>query len=194
MLVLQEEDLVGTGTRRKCYRHPDEPGKCVKVSTITKGRDKQSTRETAYYRKYHRRGCSLVHLAAFHGKVETNLGTGWVFDLVTDPDGRISKPLGQSIKDGDLVADYKKELDELRDYMFTNGIVCGDFNHGNLLVQKQEDGSRRLMIIDGLGNSDFIKLGDYWKPHRDRKLTRKWKKLLWRLGTFEEMAREGQAG
>lgn len=195
MLTLREEDLIGIGGRRKCYRHPEDPGKCVKISTVTQGRDQQTRRETAYYRKYSRRGCSMRHLAAYHGRVDTNVGPGWVFDLITDPDGRISPALGALVRDGMPVADLAGELDELRRYMFENGIICGDFNHGNILVQRRKDGSRRLMIIDGLGNSDFIKIGDYWKPHRDRKLHRKWKKLLWRLGTFEEMARrDGKAG
>lgn len=193
MLTLREDHLIGTGTRRKCYRHPEDPGKCVKVSTVVKGRDQQTKREIAYYRKYGRRGCPLHHLAGFHGPVETNLGRGWVFDLITDPDGGISRPLGRMIKDGTPVAELQAELDELRAYMFEHGIICGDFNHDNILVQRQPDGSRRLMIIDGLGNSDYIKLADFWRPHCDRKLVRKWKRLLWRLGTFEEMARNNGA-
>lgn len=156
MLELNENLFIGAGKRRRCYRHPDDPEKCIKigVSGGKKGRDMQTDRERKYYRLYTKRGCSLKHLSPCYG-----------------------------------MEDFEEELRELREYMFKEGIICSDFNHGNILVQNQSDGSRRLMIIDGLGNSDLIKVADYYKPFRDKKLERKWARLLWRLGTFEEKAR-----
>lgn len=188
MLELNENLFIGAGKRRRCYRHPDDPGKCVKVSGGKKGRDMGTKREIAYFLKYQKRGCSLLHLATYHGTVETNMGPGVVFDLITNSDDEISSPLGSLILNGMLIKDFEAEIQELRNYMFKEGIICGDFNPGNILVQVQPDGSRRLMIIDGLGNSDFFKIADFIKSFRDKKLERKWARLLWRLGTFEEKA------
>lgn len=191
MLELTEDLFIGAGKRRHCYQHPDDRNKCIKIEVCggKKGRDMQTRRERRYYRLYTKRGCSPKHIAPFYGMVDTNLGPGAVFGIIRNPDGEISAPLGSLILGGMLIKDFKKELEELRDYMSKEGIVCGDFNHGNLLVQDQPDGSRRLMIIDGLGNSDLIPLADYCKPFREKKLERKWARLLWRLGTFEEKAR-----
>ena len=192
MLQLTDDLLIATGERRKCYRHPDDPGKCVKVSHLTKGRDMQARREDKYYRRYMKRGCSLEHLAAFHGRVETNLGPGYIFDLVTNLDGELSTSLGEYIRGGSLVQSFEAELKKLRAYMFKEGIIAGDFNESNILVQEQGDGNRHLVIIDGLGNSDFIKLADYSKRFRDKKLRRKWAFLLGCLGAFEKMAKAGK--
>jgi hypothetical protein len=185
MLELSEDLLIGTGRRRRCFQHPDDPGKCVKVSYRIGEREMGSKREEAYYRKYERRGCSLQHLAKFYGTVETNQGLGYVFELVRDADGSISPSLGELVRGGVPVDELKNELVELRDYMFTEGVIAGDFNQGNILVQQQEGGRRKLVIIDGLGNSDFVKVADYLKPFRDRKLRRKWEKLWGRLKYYE---------
>ena len=191
MLELNEDLFIGAGKRRRCCRHPDDPEKRIKigVSGGKKGRDMQTGRERKYYRLYTKRGCSLKHLSPCYGMEDSNMGPGAVFGIIHNPDGEISATLGSFILGGMLIKDFEEELRELREYMFKEGIICSDFNHGNILVQNQSDGSRRLMIIDGLGNSDLIKVADYYKPFRDKKLERKWARLLWRLGTFEEKAR-----
>jgi hypothetical protein len=126
--------------------------------------------------------------------VETNMGRGAVYGIITNSDGSISKSLAELIRAGAPAADFEEELQELREYMFKEGIICGDFNRGNLLVQRQENGSKRLIIIDGLGNSDFIKLADYFRPHRDSKLKRKWDHLTRRLHLLEEQVRQNEQG
>ena len=192
MLQLTDDLLIATGRRRNCYRHPDDPDKCVKVSHLAKGRDMQARRETKYYCKYMRRGCSMEHLAAFHGQVETNLGPGIMFDLITNPDGELSTTLGACIRGGTPIQTFEAEFKKIFDYMVKEGIIVGDFNESNILVQQRKDGSRHLVIIDGVGNSDFIKLADYSKSFRNKKLHRKWGFLMRQLGRFEKMAKAGK--
>ena len=164
----------------------------MKVSHLTEGRDMQARRETKYYRRYMRRGCSMEHLAAFHGQVETNLGPGIIFDLITNPDGELSTTLGACIRGGTPIQTFKTELKKIFDYMVKEAIIAGDFNESNILVQQREDGSRHLVLIDGVGNSDFIKIADYSKNFRDKKLQRKWDFLMSQLGRFERMAKAGK--
>jgi hypothetical protein len=164
----------------------------VKVSHLTGGRDMQARRETKYYRKYMRRGRSMEHLATFHGQAKTNLGPGIMFDLITDPNGELSTTLGACIQGGTPIQTFEAEFKKLFDYMVKEAIIVGDFNESNILVQQQEDGSRHLVIIDGVGNSDFIKLADYFKNFRNKKLHRKWDFLMSELTRFERMAKAGK--
>lgn len=76
--------------------------------------------------------------------------------------------------------------------MVKETIIVGDFNESNILVQQREDSSRHLVIIDGVGNSDFIKFADYLKIFRNKKFDRKWEFLMHQLYIFEKLAKAGK--
>ncbi|WP_321416500.1 YrbL family protein [uncultured Desulfobacter sp.] len=138
MINIQPADLIGTGVHRKCYIHPENADQCIKI--VYRGGQAETIREQKYYRYLSQKGISWEMLAQFHGNIETNFGTGAVFDLVRDYDGSISKTLDT----------YFNLTDE------TTG---------------------RCVIIDNIGNSDFIPICTYNKFLGNKKILRKWKRF-----------------
>lgn len=83
---------IGEGQERICYLHPEDPDKIIKLQ---KGEsNKQTRRELELYRRLLRRkGTDYSQLPRYYGKVVTNLGEGFVTDLIQDYDGGISNSL-----------------------------------------------------------------------------------------------------
>ena len=70
----------------------------------------------------------------------------------------------------------------MRTYLVENQII---FNHdmycGNILFQKENENSGKLVIIDGLGDTVFFKLLNNFKKHRIKKIDRRWTFFINRL-------------
>ena len=165
MIQLDEkEHFIAKGTRRHCYRHPDHPDRCIKISPPGEG--KQQRREYKYYRSLIRRKVSMEHLAKFHGKVKTNKGTGYVYDLILDHDGSVAAPLRDYLNE-----EYpdREELirliRELKAYLLREGIMFYDMNGNNILCRKGEDGSLHFITIDGIGEVVAIGFLNIFRRH-----------------------------
>jgi hypothetical protein len=96
---------IGTGQERVCYRHPAELGKAVKIQ---KGKiEKQTRRELSFYRWLQRRNMiNFRHLRRFFGQVETNLGPGFVVDLISDYGSTVSRSLLWHFEQGYSVHEF----------------------------------------------------------------------------------------
>lgn len=105
-----DTDPIGTGIERACYVHPHDPDKAVKV--LIKRRNVQSKREIKYYTKLAKQpDLAFDHLPRFYGTVKTNLGNGFIVDLVRDYDGQISKPLNWYLANGLSIEELPAYLD-----------------------------------------------------------------------------------
>jgi hypothetical protein len=84
VIVLESTHLIGEGRMRWCYRHPQDPGKCIKIDKPNTGG--ATEKEVFYYRKlrWFRSSLSCTHVPRFHGTVEPNMGRGGVSDLIRD--------------------------------------------------------------------------------------------------------------
>jgi len=181
MLVVSEK--VGTGKEKVCYVHPHDQNKAIKLP-ISNTRV-QTDREIRYYKKLlKRKNVSYSHLPQFYGSVTTNLGEGYVVDLVRDYDGEISKSLEWYLKNGYMLDNFSAQLHELKTYFLQNCIV---FNHdmyeGNLLVKKLSSEKMQLVIIDGIGDVVFIQWPNNIPLFVRLKIERRWKRFwrrMWR--------------
>jgi hypothetical protein len=61
-------------------------------------------------------------------------------------------------------------------------VLVSDLHPGNLLLQKLSANDYQLVMIDGFGNSDFIKICDYSRFFLKKKLIRKFKRMLLQIG------------
>ena len=89
-ITLTEKNILGKGTNKIVYYHPADKNKCIKFSL-----DKADETDIQYELKF-RKICKkrIEHstlLTKYYGTVETNLGTGHVFELVRDFDGQLSE-------------------------------------------------------------------------------------------------------
>ena len=176
MLNLDKSSLVGKGLRRKCYRHPKDSNLCIKI--VVFGNGDESKREKKYYRHLKKRGISWDMIPKFHGDIETNLGTGSVFDLILDSDGAVSKTLQYYLSSNDkLKAHYKglsNALYSLKNYLLTQRIITMTLKPKNISCKKMRSGNFRLFVVDNIGNSDFIPVCNYSRFFARKKILRKW--------------------
>ncbi|MDH3859910.1 MAG: YrbL family protein, partial [Gammaproteobacteria bacterium] len=161
-----------------------EDGRVIKIQ---KGEsDKQTRRELELYENLSRRKMSnFEHIPRYYGMVQTNLGEGFVVDLISDFDGSVSKSLWWHFEQGYPVAEFVPYLDELRQYLLDNLIVFSvDMGRYNILFQKTSPHQARLVVIDGLGNHTAINWLDNIAYFARRKIDRRWRRFIGRLNNY----------
>jgi PhoP regulatory network protein YrbL len=174
MLTINPTLFVGKGLDRECYIHPQDSNRCVKITTS--GDYTQSQDEIKIYGRLLKRNISWHHLARYYGAVQTDKGLGLVFDLVRDYDGAISQGLSScSASVGRSV--IERALTDLKTYLLHEKILVRDLNAENMLFRKDADGSGRLLIVDGVGNNDYIPVADYIAWWATKKIERKWQRF-----------------
>ncbi|MEM6673414.1 MAG: YrbL family protein [Planctomycetota bacterium] len=178
MLSLSGSELLGTGRERACYVHPEDESLCIKVDlgVSTRGRRPQSPQDASYLTHLARRGVPFDHLTRYHGKVETDKGLGYVFDRCINRDGTMPRSL-RELRQLDAENWPKALLADLFDFMVEYGVVPSDVSPDNVLFPELESG-RIAVLIDGVGNRDFIPLATYCRPYARKKIRRKWERFL----------------
>ncbi len=186
---INELVFVGSGDHRDVYVHPNDNRKCIKVMRSkhanNSGEKKYQIgvmREHAYYNVLARRGISYNHIARYHGEIWINYNQhtqlASVFDLIRNDSGEISKTLDTELcrdeVDTDKLADA---MHELYVYLLRYKIISG-FKMKNILVQHTRHAPPKCIMVDNIGNSDFIPICDYVDWLADRKIERRWRKFI----------------
>ena len=179
MLTLESSSLIGRGLRRECYFHPEDENKCIKV--VVAGDHKETVREQSYYRFLEKRNISWKMLARFYGNIETNRGEGAVFELIRDYHGDVSKTLevylSAQIKTDFNYQELSRLLPLLKQYLLKWKIVTMTIKPQNVVYQKINPTQGKLVVIDNVGNSDFIPICNYLNSFAIRKIRRKWQRF-----------------
>jgi hypothetical protein len=178
MLELAPYRLVGKGEHRECYVHPHRNDLCVKVAVDDEGY-KETAREQAYYKRLMERNISWSAVPRFYGNTETNLGSGGIFDLIRDFDGRVStKSLTHYISSvGKTERNYaglSQAFLRLKDTLLQEKIVTGELKPTNILYRKINDAEGVFVVIDDIRNTDLIPAADYIDFLARKKILRKW--------------------
>jgi len=184
MIKLSKPLFIAQGTNRACYIHPDDKDKCIKV-TISDDFS-ESQKEIKYYKFLEQQNISWNHISKHYNSIDTDLGTGEVFDLIRDDDGEISKTLSYYLQEDELTKNIINPitlLNELKEYTLQEGIVIKDLNTKNMLYQKIDNDNAKLILIDGVMNNDFLFYSNYFDNLRRNKLNKVWT-------NFEQSLRE----
>ena len=192
MLCLKELDPFAIGGTRRCYVHPLEPDKCVKVLRSDRTPHMRRTR-TRGWRRLRRlrhfddqwkeqRGYAQVssaqqktvwqHVPEYFGAVETDMGVGIVTRLHRDFDNRYPMNLEQLLPLG-MTTGLQTAINEFmawlrRDRFLTRGLLPH-----NIIAVRLDETRYRLMIVDGIGNSEFIPISTWFRTAAQRKIERK---------------------
>ena len=179
MLTLESSSLIGRGLRRECYFHPGDENKCVKV--VVAGDHRETVREQSCYRLLENRAISWKMLARFYGNAETNRGPGAVFELIRDYNGEVSKTLEHYFAAENSTdinyQDLSRALPVLKQYLLKWKIVTMSLKPRNIVYKKNHESKGFLVIIDNIGNSDFIPICNYVDWMAIRKIHRKWQRF-----------------
>ncbi|WP_312239740.1 YrbL family protein [Pantoea sp.] len=172
--MIKLEKKIGSGRHRDCYRHPEDESKCVKILYNPQdGGFKEVKRETGYYRKRARQIKQCRSVPNFHGKVNTNRGEGYVFDLVRDYDGEISKTLEHYLKNEAISqAQLQNKLYDLRNDLIAHNIATMNLKVYNILYRRTGYNEGYLVVIDNIGESEFFPVASLFNFLHRRKIDR----------------------
>ena len=178
LIEISEDLYIGEGNQKKVYHHPHDEHLCIKIAKPGKPRRlvglKREIRYTAKYQD------NLPFLAKYIQEQDTNMGTGYVFELIKNDNGKVSTPLGLYIKNK-TVSELDKKVAHIYRLLIQHRAPISDTNPNNFLIQDSQNNSQSLHLVDGFGNSDFIKICDFSKHFLKKKLDRKFSSLCKRL-------------
>ncbi|MFP4350138.1 MAG: YrbL family protein [Thermodesulfobacteriota bacterium] len=182
MIFLEENILISQGDDRLCYQHPEAPDKCIKITYSQN--PVQSRKEAAYYQHLISRKVSFRRLSRFYGRIPTNKGKGYVFELIRDYDGNISKTLLHYLgTDSGSVPRIRRDLPRLKNYLVEEGIMVRDLKAENLVYQRLDGPTGKLIIIDGVGNNEFLPVCNWSRYLARKKIIRKWDRFIRKLNS-----------
>ena len=182
VIELSDNLIIGKGRDRICYEHPSVFNLCIKISITT---DKQSLREMRYFNFLKRKQTDLSKISTFLGKIKTNKGLGYSFELIRDNDGKVSKTLLQSLESNECsMAQVRPLISDLKQYLMTNKICVRDISPSNISCQQTQDGIN-LFIIDGVSNSNFNPLTIKLQSLINKSIDKAWQGLDRKLERFE---------
>lgn len=192
-IFLNEGLLIGKGGNQTVYINPKNPAQCIKISN---GVDNDHRREMKY-----RRSRELRHLpqsallTGYYGSVETNLGTGYVFERIVDFDEAGSKTLEELIKLEIQAREEKKSVKEIlgtdkrypfvkdvllvfREELFKENIIIPDMGAFNYMVQFDTLTDWRVRIVDDIGSPTLIPIVYYIDFLGAGHVRRRWNKFI----------------
>jgi hypothetical protein len=174
-LQLSPQHFVAEGAKRRCFRHPDDETRCIKVLHPDAGVGR-FWRETRYYSRLQRRGVDFRHLTPYRGLIDTSLGKGAIYDLVVDDDAQISRSLHHYLNQNDhrFNAWIVDEIENLKQNLYNQWIVFHDLNPTNILVKRLGFDEFRLVVINGIGHNHFFPVASYSAGVARKKLVRVW--------------------
>ena len=191
------------GGNRKCFIHPDNPDRCLKVihpGLLQKIRnnkpwykrfrslesfDDNLREEVAYKQKALRSNDPKIwkHLAKWHGKTETSLGIASETELIKN-DNQIAETLESYLFTNGLTDEIKDSIENFHHWLRNNLVLTKNLIPHNLVLKK-ENNSLNIKIIDGLGSQAFIPFPSYSKffakRYVERRIELMWNRINWDL-------------
>lgn len=178
MIKLKDKKWLAQGANRVCYIHPDDPDKVLKIIKPWK-MAKVKKHQAPWYKKLRSAVCfddnvqelkalqwlekkehACHHFPRCFGLEETDLGDALCLEYVHS--GRKageSLSLEQYLKKNGFTDEISKALDDLCVFLYQNLIVTRDLRVFNIMVRYTDNGIV-LVIVDGLGNPEFIPISN----------------------------------
>lgn len=183
MLVLTEDLFIAEGLIKKCYHHPSNTKLCVKICKSVDTAKINHEKELNYLNKIQKKDWSNLssHLfSKFLGTTKTNLGEGYIYDLVFDEvNGKKSKTLEFYVNNNNSAefdTELQKSIETLKNQMIKSKVFARDLVARNICCKVLKNGSVQLVIVDGMGHSDFIPVAEHLHYFAKKKVNRSFNK------------------
>ena len=181
IIQLDDSLLYGQGSHKKCFLHPHNKNLCIKIA-YNEGGQKDLIREINYIDVLKRRHKDYSILPKYFGKVNTNLGTGYVFEIIRDYNNGRTQTLEDFITDLNLFSqNYSlivRLLKELKEKLYKNEIITMVLFPENILFQKTDENTYSVRIVNDMGSAVLIPLEYHFKYFAHTKILRRWKMFL----------------
>ena len=179
MLHLLEDELLGKGRTRECYRHPENVYLCIKVDR-RKGdrrsklrREGRAKREIEELKRLANREMRLI-VPGYHGSVPTQFGVGHIFDYITN-NGETAPSLLRFLRQNPNMK--SSVLSQLKTDLIDSGAIVSDLHGENILIISHPGVDLQFALIDGFSEGTFIKKGRYIKYFARKRLLKKWRQI-----------------
>lgn len=175
-----DPSVVGVGHHRMCYIDPKDNSKCIKIIyNPSKHASEVVRREVSYYKRLQKSLKDWSGIPRYYGEVETNLGTGYVFDRTVDFDGKPSQTMQERYQDlkepwqrKEMLALVKK----LENYLTRNHVVTMLLKPFNILCHRVSETEIEPVICDNIGTASLIPIElvcPWFARQREKRLIRK---------------------
>ncbi len=209
---LVKATCIGHGWKRICFIHPNDPSRCIKVGywgrikgwgwrdrlfNMRLDRGAGAVLNRRELQAYGRIGTVLAdYVPRYHGPIATTLGDGLECDLVRDATGGPAKQLRPWLANAtaEEAAILRAQFDPLFDLLHRHEIWLFDLNTSNFVVQKSEDGTPRMWLIDlkrAADHKEIFQVGAWTRGQKHRKLTRRIKRFFNRFDLLSKAEPEG---
>jgi len=200
MIDINDCKLINAGWQRLVFLHPYDANKILKVFKFENSLEHQRSsvwykrlmplakfdknlRDIAEHSKARSKGSNVTrHVCEIYGLEETTYGPALTAERVHNSDGSTSLTLYNYVEKHGIVS-IRSAIDALFELLRDCHILFRD-GHGKNIVVKQVDEQPVLVIVDGLGESNFIPYASLSKFLNGKKLHRKKLRLLKKLESF----------
>ena len=191
------------GGNRKCFIHPAQSDRCLKV--IHPGLLEKIIKNKPWYKKlrskdsfddnlreqeaYKQKALTVnnpevwKHLAKWYGMVETSLGMASETELIKNNE-KVAETLESYLFANGLTDEIKLAINQFHKWLRENLILTKNLIPHNLVIKK-ENGEIIIKIIDGLGSQAFIPLPNhsnfFAKRYVERRIELMWSRINWDL-------------
>ena len=203
MINLSDATPFAEGGNRKCYVHPNNPDRCLKVvhqglvEKIKKSKPwykklrssdsfDDNLREQAAYKQKALRNENQdlwTHLAKWYGMKETSIGIASETELVRNGE-EIAETLESYLFREGLTCEINEAIEDFHLWLRKHLIFTKNLIPHNLVLNKK-DNRIIIKIIDGLGSQAFLPLPNYSnffaKRYIERRIELMWSRIHWDL-------------
>lgn len=180
IVIVTDSLFLGKGKHKAVYMHPANPKLCIKVPFQLPDTDIE--KELKYRSALQGRPPKQL-LTNYYGQVQTNRGTGFVFDNVCDYDGCSSISFEHFLKHPHSIcqklAAYPFEiLRNFRKQFLQENVVISDTDPVNIFIQLKSANKWQFKIIDNIGTPAVIPLAYHIEIFAALRARRYWKRFI----------------
>lgn len=151
-------------------------------SRTIKGGQTDLSREINYIKILKKRNKNYDILPKYYGEIETNLGHGYVFEVIRNYDKSKSITLQEILLDEKLFANYfdltVKLLKDLKINLFENEIITMGLFPENVIFQKISPDEYKVRIVNDMGSGVLIPLEYHFHYFAKTKVARRWEEFI----------------
>lgn len=151
IITINDAQLIGEGATRRCYNHPEERNKCLKVMKRTELNE--NVRDLAAYKRVVKQ---MQEFIPYYEPelIQTNMGLALVSELIIDLDDTPSKSYAYYWTHKKIPPQIYSQLDSFFDAIQSNDFFFYDLNPKNFLIQQIHNGHRlRYTDLKSLGHN-----------------------------------------
>ena len=180
MINLTDDLFLGDGNHKIVYAHPTDKSLCVKL--LRTPDDPDFAKEMRYRKALGSRADSMTLLTKYFGEADTSKGKGYLFERVTDFDGKNSVTmlsiLNDTLADRKLLPATETLLLDFKRVYFGEKFLLAGVDPDNYLVQRTSPTERRVRIIDNIGIASFIPLPYYFDYFATKRAKKYWGRFV----------------